>query len=168
MDEVTDQPPDAEPKATHPLYDDELDWLLAMPPAEMTVDEFLALKARYKARYETRGIVNQKSVLLDLAAPLLAVAAIYSKAFLETLAKHNAEALMDAVHSRIRIRKSIAREVLVGPEDGSAAILVITSDTPDEARLALLDLDVTAEEVRGKTLRWDSEAMAWRPDSAED
>ena len=163
MDEVTGESRDAEPKSTHPLYDDDLDWLLAMPPAEMTVDEFLALKARYKARYETRGIVNQQSVLLDLAAPLLAVAAIYSKAFLETLAKHNAEALMDAVHRRIRIRKHIAREVLIGPEDGSAAILVITSDTPDEARLALLDLDVTADELHGELLRWDDDTLTWRP-----
>jgi hypothetical protein len=29
----------------------------------------------------------------------------------------------------------------------------ITDGMPDEARLALLDLDVTAEDVRGKTLR---------------
>jgi hypothetical protein len=40
----------------------------------------------------------------------------------------------------------------------------ITQDLPNEARLALLDLDVTAEEVRGKTLRWDATACAWLPD----
>lgn len=50
-------------------------------------------------------------------------------------------------------------------DEGSAAI-VITSDTPDEARLALLDLDVTAEELRGKVLRWDEKARAWRPDES--
>ena len=70
---------------------------------------------------------------------------------------------------RTHIRKNgKTREVLVGPEDGSAAVLVVTSETPDEARLALLDMNVTAEEVRGKILRWDDDAMAWRADSADD
>jgi hypothetical protein len=30
----------------------------------------------------------------------------------------------------------------------------------------VLDLDVTAEELRGKTLRWDTTASAWLPDDA--
>ncbi len=34
---------------------------------------------------------------------------------------------------------------------------------PDEARLAVLDLDVTADVVRGQVLRWDSSASAWQP-----
>ena len=33
--------------------------------------------------------------------------------------------------------------------------MVVTDDLPDEARLALLDLDVTADDLRGKLLRWD-------------
>ena len=45
--------------------------------------------------------------------------------------------------------------MLIGLDDGSAADVIITGDLPDEARLALLDLDVTADELRGKTLRWD-------------
>ena len=32
----------------------------------------------------------------------------------------------------------------------------------------MLDLDVTADEVRGKTLRWDDDAKVWRADSADD
>ena len=103
-----------------------------------------------------------------MVGPLLSAVAIYSKAFLETLAnRHNAEALIDAVQTRIR-KNGKTRELLVGPQDGTAATLVITASTPDEARLALLDLDVTAEGLRGKLLRWDDNAMAWRPDSAED
>jgi hypothetical protein len=55
-------------------------------------------------------------------------------------------------------------ETRIGVDDGSAATIAITADTPDEARLALLDLDVTDNAVCGKTLRWDSSASAWRPD----
>ena len=54
-------------------------------------------------------------------------------------------------------------ELHIGPDDGAAATLVVTSATPDEARLAVLNLDVTAENVRGQHLRWDSEAETWRP-----
>lgn len=97
----------------------------------------------------------------------MAAAAIYAKAFLETLATHHADALNDAVRTRIR-KNGKTRELLIGPEDGSAAILVVTGKTPDEARLALLDLDVTSEEVRGKILRWDEDAMVWRADNADD
>jgi hypothetical protein len=120
-----------------------------------------------KAGYEARGIRIYNSVPWEVVAPLLAAGAVYSKAFLETLAKHNADWLSDAVHNRIR-KNGRARELLVGPQNGQAATLVITASTPDEARLALLDLDVTAENVRGKTLRWDDDAMLWRTDSADE
>jgi len=86
---------------------------------------------------------------------LFAGIAIYSKAFLETLAKHNADGLAEAVRTRFR-KNEKAPELLVGPGDDAAATLVVTSDTPDEARLALLDLDVTAQDVRGQLLRWDT------------
>ena len=70
---------------------------------------------------------------------------------------------------RTRFRKNgKATELLVGTDDGAAATLVITSDTPDEARLVVLDLDVTAEDVRGQHLRWDPEAEKWRPSDMED
>jgi hypothetical protein len=56
--------------------------------------------------------------------------------------------------------------LLVGLEDGAAATFVITSRTPDEARLAILDLDVTATELRRKELRRDEAAGEWRPSEA--
>lgn len=101
----------------------------------------------------------------EVVAPLLTAIPIYSKTFLETLAKHNAEWLINAVRTRIR-KNGRTRELVVGPENGAAATLVITASTPDEARLALLDLDVTAPELRGKELRWDEEAAEWRSSEA--
>ena len=118
-----------------------------------------------KDAYAARGIRFYNSVPWEVVAPLMAAIPVYSKAFLETLAKHHAEGLIEAVRTRIR-KKGKTRELLVGPEDGSAAVLVITSETPDEARLALLDLDVTAPELRGKLLRWDQATLGWRPSKA--
>ena len=93
---------------------------------------------------------------------LLGAAAIYSKAFLETLAKHHADAVDD--HLRTRPRKNGATtEVQISIDGGTSAALVVTADMPDEARLALLDLEVTADELRGKLLRWDGSAATWRP-----
>jgi hypothetical protein len=145
-----------------PLDDDALSALLDRPFTELTRDELMAIKATFEAR----GVRFYDSVPWEVVAPLAYVACIYSKTFLETIAKHNAEALIDVVHTRIR-KNGKTREAAVGPEDGSAARVVITTETPDEARLALLDLDVTSDELRGKLLRWNEEAMAWRPDSGD-
>jgi len=119
-----------------------------------------------------RGMLGHKDVYYHKlwASPellaLVGATALYAKAFLETLAKRHADALEDLVETRIR-RKGKPDEYRIGVDDGSAATIAITEDTPDEARLALLDLDVTADEVRGKLLRWDSSAAAWRPDPAD-
>jgi hypothetical protein len=155
VDPITDE------SAGATLGDDALRALLARPLTELSVDELMALKDAYAAR----GIYFYNSASPEQFL-LVAAIAIYSKAFLETLAKHNADGLIEAVRARFR-KNGKTRELLVGPEDGSAATLVITSKTPDEARLALLDLDVTAEELRGKTLRWDEKTMTWRPDDSE-
>lgn len=42
-------------------------------------------------------------------------------------------------------------------------MVVLVEGMSDLAWLALFDLDVTAEELRGKTLRWDSDTSTWRP-----
>lgn len=135
----------------------------ARPFTLWSVDELMALKAEYEAR--GIGIVN--SVPWEALAPLLAGAAIYSKTFLETLAKHNAEALIDAVHTRVRKNgKTIA--FLVGADGDAIAKFAVIGDLPDAARLALLDPDVIAEALRGKILRWNDDAMAWRSDGNQD
>jgi hypothetical protein len=130
---MADESASAEPRAGDPLAA-----RLDRPLTELTVDELMELKAEFEAR----GIPVCNSASPELLM-LLAATAIYSKAFLETLAKHHAEGLIEAVRSRFR-KNGKATELLVGPGDGEAATLVITSDTLDEARLAVLDLDVTA------------------------
>ena len=92
----------------------------------------------------------------------LAAAAIYSKAFVEALARRHADGFADLVRTRVR-RKGKSDEYRIGVDGDVAAAVVVTDDLPDEARLALLDLDVTADELRGKLLRWDSSDSAWLP-----
>ena len=69
--------------------------------------------------------------------------------------------MSDLVRKRVR-KRGKPDEYHIGVRDGSAATIAITADLPDEARLTLLDLDVTADDVRGKLLRWDEETFSWR------
>ncbi|MGH3220095.1 MAG: hypothetical protein ACRDPY_15550 [Streptosporangiaceae bacterium] len=112
-------------------------------------------------RVPTSTTTSTWSFAADQLAELTAVA-IFSKAFLETLGKRAGDGLADLVSTPIR-KNGTSTETGIGVDDGSTATIVVSADTPDEARLALLDLDVTADELRGKLLRWDSSASAWRP-----
>lgn len=51
------------------------------------------------------------------------------------------------------------------PDRGEVTV-VLSPDTPDEARLALLDLDLTAAALRGKTLCWNPGSGMWLPEDA--
>jgi hypothetical protein len=95
--------------------------------------------------------------------------ALFAKAYLETLGKRVAEGtanlpkyMRQLVQRRVP-REDMPDETYIGMKDGTAATIVVDDRLPDEARLALLDLDVTAPELRGKELHWDWVAQAWRP-----
>jgi hypothetical protein len=139
--------------------------MLDRPLTELTVDELMALKDEF----EKRGIrVNHKVSFEQMA--LAFALGNFSSAFIGALGQRAADSAAklpkrvgDLVRTRVR-RKGKPDEYQVGVGDGSTATIVITADLPDEARLALLDLDVTADELRGKLLRWDESVLAWRPD----
>lgn len=82
------------------------------------------------------------------------------------MATRHADALEDLVEARFQ-GNDVKAEAEIGADDGSAAKIAIGADTPDGARLALLDLDVTADELRGRLLRWDSGMSAWQPTADE-
>jgi hypothetical protein len=111
---------------------------------------------------------SQDVVLGPEQLVILAAVSIYSKAFLETLGRHAGDALAEMVRTRIRRKNGEITEAQIGAEGDGTATLVITDNMPDEARLALLDLDVTSKNVRGKVLRWDNESKAWRMDNTEE
>ena len=140
--------------------------------------ELEELEELWKRKHRTRPLKREQlseaavGSLSDPVGIAMATAtAIFAKAYLQTLAKRAAEGtnlpkkVKDLVRDRIR-RKGKLEEFRIGTRDGSAATIVVTDDTPDEARLALLDLDVTAPELRGKELSWDAAAGQWRPSEA--
>lgn len=102
------------------------------------------------------------------------VAGNFSSAFIQALGQQAAHSFANLSKTKIKKltawlqpkrvrRKGQPDEYHIGLKDGATATIVVTEDTPDEARLALLDLDVTAPELRGKELRWDEATGAWRP-----
>jgi hypothetical protein len=54
-------------------------------------------------------------------------------------------------------------ERLVITYQAAETTIILPHQMTDQARLALIDLDVTTEEIRGNTLRWDSASETWRP-----
>ena len=93
--------------------------------------------------------------------------AIFSKAYLEALGRRTEQGVAnlskhvgDLVRARVS-KRGRPDEYLIGLDGDATAMIVVTDDTPDEARLALLDLDVTAPELRGKYLSWSRGAGAW-------
>jgi hypothetical protein len=90
-----------------------------------------------------------------IATPVI----IFLKAYIEALAKRAGDLTADLMgHMRFRLKRA-SGEVRIVVDTG--ATVVITKDLPDEARLALLDLDVTSPDLAGKELHWDSATGTW-------
>jgi hypothetical protein len=77
------------------------------------------------------------------------------------LGKRAGDGFVDLI-TRIR-QNGKTTEAEISVDGARAARLIVTGNLPDEARLALLDLDVTAEGLRGRELRWDAATGEWRP-----
>jgi len=133
---------------------------------QASIDAILGTKSEFDESSSRLGRQDWPNLYIAITPDQLAVlaaASIFAKAFLETLGKRAGDGLADLlVKTRIR-RKGEPGEAQIEVDDGSAATIAITEDTPDEARLALLDLDITDDALRGKLLRWDGSASAWRP-----
>ncbi|RDI68432.1 hypothetical protein DFR76_102833 [Nocardia pseudobrasiliensis] len=95
-------------------------------------------------------------------------ATIFAKAFLESLGERAADGVA-GLPSRLR-QRWFRREATSGPaelaavldvDNGGTAAILVTADLPDEARLALLDLDATDPSVQGKILGWSAELQQW-------
>ena len=89
---MTDEPTTAETSTVDPLAA-----MLDRPLTEMTVDELMAIKAEFAKH----GVRVYNSLPPEVWV-FLGLAAIYSKAFLEALARRHADALADLVRTRFR------------------------------------------------------------------
>lgn len=112
------------------------------------------------------GIAEFSTTAIATLGPLVAV---YSKAFLEALGAHTADTAA-SLPGRIRRRmlergqaRSHDTAAVLYLQGADAAAILVTPDLPDEARLALLDLDPTDPELRGRILAWNGERERWLP-----
>lgn len=128
----------------------------------LSTEELQALKGHL----EEHGIRVYNSATPEHVLLAAFVVDRFSGGFIQALGKQAADGAVKRVGDLVRIcvrRKGEPDEYRIGVGDDSTATIVITADTPDEARLALLDLDVTTDEVRGKLLRWDRDTSVWCP-----
>ncbi|QIS22120.1 hypothetical protein [Nocardia terpenica] len=138
---------DADPCAPQPVSPEDLERLRGMSFGSLPAD------------------MMQMSAALGAVAP---AATIFGKAFLEALAKRSAEGVA-ALPGKLRQRWF--RQGHDGSDGGLAAVLdienvgaaaiLVTADLPDEARVALIDLDPTEPGLLGKVLGWDVERRQW-------
>ena len=87
--------------------------------------------------------------------------------FAEAFAKKLGESLAEStvrVLRRVRLTELPKCLMIDGPPGARALVLVLPEDFPDEARVAVLDLDL-AEAPDGTVLHWNPEAKVWEPRS---
>jgi hypothetical protein len=67
------------------------------------------------------------------------------------------------VHVRKRVHPTEGKTALEVPVNDVVTKFEVADndDLPDEAKLALIDLDITAEGVRGHRLMWDAKVQRW-------
>lgn len=107
----------------------------------------------HTAAHQIARDVGELVVGLAAARGLAPFVQAYASALGKALGEVTATAL-----KRIDTLRYLLDDHLQAP---NAAAVELHPDLPDEARLALLDLDPTAPDVRGKTLRWDPARAAW-------
>jgi hypothetical protein len=140
------------------LDDGALRVLLDRPFTELSVDELMALKAAYAAR--GIRIVNSVSTEQVIFAFL---AGNLGPPFLQTLSQRAASSVADLSK---QVTDAVRKYVKLKGRPDDIPRIGLPDNMTDEAWLALFEM-VNADEVRGKVLRWDEKAMAWRPDSVE-
>jgi hypothetical protein len=104
--------------------------------------------------------------IVEIAATFVAAKALlpfldaYAKALGKKLGESTGNLLSRlSLDSVMRLTKG--QPVVIGADQPVAVEL--DPNLPDEARLALLDLDLTDAQIHGSVLRWDSAAGRWQP-----
>ncbi|MCX5535172.1 hypothetical protein OG785_32045 [Streptomyces sp. NBC_00006] len=122
-----------------------------------------------RAEEERRGIIvdrMESPPYAELAVGFIALKVLGP--FIETFATKLGEQLGESVGralGRITLFRWAGWRRHLGvrvPDSLAWTRVELPEDLTEEARLALIDLDPTAEEVRGRLLRWDETTKTWR------
>ncbi len=82
----------------------------------------------------------------------------FMRGYIDELGKRAGDSTADWL-KRIRLRWTPkGKAVLEVPVNGVETTFEVDDYMSDEAKLALIDLDLTSEEVRGHKLKWDGKA----------
>ncbi|MEY9860206.1 hypothetical protein ABH935_005842 [Catenulispora sp. GAS73] len=123
-----------------------------------------------EARHGQKTTVRLDPLEIEVLVGYVAVKTIgpFLEAFAKKLGEQFAETLGHAL-GRLRLlldRRTNHRELDIATSSGIT--LVLPDPLPDEALLALLDLDVTDPELQRARLYWDKEACKWQQSPQED
>ena len=138
--------------------DDALKALLDRPFDQLTADDWMAIKDAFAERgIQVYNNASVESMILAFLAGNIGAP------FLQALSQRAANSVAD-ISKQVTdaVRKHLQRK---GHPDDTPRI-ELPDNMTDEAWLALFEM-VEANELRGKVLRWDAKAMAWRPDSMD-
>jgi hypothetical protein len=109
------------------------------------------------------GHIQATNVVVGEAVVLAGTLGPFLTAFSTELGRRFGGTVADWA-SRIRLRRRRGEPTEVGltiTDDGAVTVLELDEGLSDEARLALIDLDIKADGVRGHRLKWDTQATAW-------
>ena len=98
------------------------------------------------------------AVVVDFAEVAAAAGLLtFIRGYIDELGKRAGDSTADWLE-RVRIRRtSKGKAELEVPDDGAVTTFKVDVNLPDEAKLALIDLDITAKGVNGHRLRWDGQ-----------
>jgi hypothetical protein len=111
-------------------------------------------------------------LFVEIAVGFLAVKLLgpFLETFATKLGERFGESTSEAL-GRIRVtrrRNRTSRNLEIeDPETFNPTVLILPEEFTEEARLAVIDLDIAAEEVRGTTLRWNPDMGTWQAAEAE-
>jgi hypothetical protein len=110
-------------------------------------------------RTAVRGIPFEE---IAAAAAIFKVLGTFGDAYLSRLGQILAEST-PAIVQRIRLRRYPVHDTgrLMIHTDRSTIVFEFDGDLSDEAKLALIDIDLTDDSLQGATLRWDAARGQW-------
>jgi hypothetical protein len=136
---------------------------VASPGEDARNDELSTVAARAEPDVEF-GIPPGDVHIIEMAG-LMGTLVPFTTAFCTELGKRFGGTVADWT-SRVRLHRASdqsAKAEIVVRTDDAFTVIELEEGVPDEARLALLDLNIEAEDIRGHRLRWDAALSAWAP-----
>jgi hypothetical protein len=95
-----------------------------------------------------------------LSAFVQSIAAELGRRTVESTSK-KVHVFVTSIHRRWR--KELVKVEITTEAQEVTTVLEFTNNLPDEARVALLDLDFTNPDLNGKKLHWNAKKGVWEP-----